>query len=120
MRQLLILLGLTLTIGTASAQTFGEITGEVKDQSGAVVPGVPVLVTNTDTNASRTTNTNAAGVYIFPSLVPGTYQAKVTAQGFQPMLRPGIDLPVPQTPPITLHLSVGHSTQTTKDPGLAR
>ena len=65
MRQLLILLGLTLPMGIASAQTFGEITGEVKDQSGAVVPGIPVTVTNTGTNASRTTNTNDAGLYSF-------------------------------------------------------
>ena len=79
MRHGLILLGLCLTIGVASAQTFGEVTGEVKDQSGAVVPNVPVTVTNTGTNASRTTNTNEAGVYSFPSLVPGTYQVKVEA-----------------------------------------
>ena len=120
MRQLLILLGLILPIGTASAQTFGEITGEVKDQSGAVVTGVPVTVTNTDTNASRTTNTNEAGVYSFPSLIPGTYQVKVTAQGFQPMLRTGIDLQVQQTARIDFNLSVGQSTQTIEVAGSAQ
>src|SRR5579863_3394342 len=90
MRQLLLVLGLCLPIGIASAQTFGDITGEVKNQSGAVVPGVPVTVTNSGTNVSRTTNTNDAGVYSFPSLVPGTYQVKVEAPGFQPMVRTDI------------------------------
>jgi len=61
MHHLFVLLGLCLPIGVASAQTFGEITGEVKDQSGAIAPNVPVTAANTATNASRTT---------LPRLVP--------------------------------------------------
>src|ERR1700687_716098 len=120
MRQLLILLGLTLPMGIASAQTFGEITGEVKDQSGAVVPGIPVTVTNTGTNASRTTNTNDAGVYSFPSLIPGMYQVKVNAPGFQPMLRTKIDLQVQQTARIDFNLTIGQATQTIEVAGSAQ
>ena len=76
------------------------------------MPGVPVTVTNTGTNVSRTTNTNDAGVYSFPSLVPGTYQVKVEAPGFQPMVRTDIDLQVQQTARIDFTLAVGQSTQT--------
>lgn len=112
MRHVAILLGLCLSIGVASAQTLGEITGEVKDQSGAVVPAVPVTATNTGTNVSRTTNTNDAGVYSFPSLVPGTYQVKVEAPGFQASLRTGIELQVQQTARIDFTLAVGQATQT--------
>ena len=74
MRQLWIVLGLCLTISAASAQTFGEITGEVKDQSGAVAPNAPVTAINTATNASRSTRTNEQGIYSIPALNPGTYQ----------------------------------------------
>ena len=71
MRQLLLALVLCLSAGVVSAQTFGEITGEVKDQSGAIVPGAPVTATNTAANALRSTVTNEAGIYSFPALVPG-------------------------------------------------
>ncbi len=112
MRQIAVLAVLCLPISIAFSQTLGEITGEVKDQSGAVVPGVPVTATNTETNASRTTNTNDAGVYSFPSLVPGPYQVKVEAPGFQPMVRTDIELQVQQTARIDFTLTVGQATQT--------
>jgi hypothetical protein len=111
-RNVLFLVAVWLSIATASAQTFGDITGEVKDQSGAVVPSVPVTVTNTGTNVSRTTNTNDAGVYSFPSLVPGTYTVKVEAPGFQPIIRTNIELQVQQTARIDFSLMVGQATQT--------
>src|SRR5260370_38272683 len=91
MRQLWIVLGLCLTMGAASAQTFGEITGEVKDQSGAVAPNAPITATNTATNASRTTRTNEAGIYSIPALVPGTYPVKAETPGFQPIVRCNIE-----------------------------
>src|SRR5262249_14695761 len=45
------------------AQTLGTITGEVKDSSGAVVPGATVTVVNKATNATRTTTSNTVGLY---------------------------------------------------------
>src|SRR6516162_6396837 len=111
-RQLSILLGLCLTISVASAQTFGEITGEVKDPSGAVAPGASVTATNTDTNIARTTVTNTAGVYSFPALVPGPYQVKVEAPGFQPVVRTNIELQVQQTARVDVTLTLGQATQT--------
>src|SRR5215472_3022546 len=110
MRQLL--LGLYAIISTASAQTLGEITGEVKDPSGAVAPGASITATNTDTNVARTTVTNAAGVYSFPALVPGPYQVKVEAPGFQPVVRTNIELQVQQTARVDFTLTVGQTTQT--------
>src|SRR3974390_3593172 len=108
MRRLLVA-GMFLAMGVASGQTLGEITGEVKDQSGAVAPNATVTVTNTGTNAARSTSTNAVGIYSFPSLVPGNYQVKVEAPGFQPVLRTNIELQVQQTARIDFTLVVGHS-----------
>src|SRR2546428_4893679 len=55
------------------AQTLGTITGEVRDTTDAVVPGVTVTVVNTATNATRTTLSNAVALFDFPALQPGTY-----------------------------------------------
>src|SRR6266853_6349785 len=112
MRQLFVLLGLVLPIGVASAQTFGEITGEVTDQSGAIAPNASVTATNTATNGSRTTRTNAAGIYSIPALVPGPYQVKVEAAGFQPIVRGNIELQVQQTARVDFALTVGQTSQT--------
>src|SRR5258708_14411535 len=69
------------------AQTSGSITGEVTDQSGAVAPNAAVTATNSKTNVARSTATNAAGIYSFPDLTPGTYEVKVTAAGFAHILK---------------------------------
>src|SRR6266853_786014 len=112
MRKLILCLGLCLSIGIWSAQTFGEITGEVRDASGAVVPRAAVAATNTATNASRTTVTNAEGIYSFPALNPGTYQVKVEAPGFQTAVRSNIELQVQQTARVDFTLVVGQAAQT--------
>src|SRR5215469_16941817 len=110
MRQFL-LAGMFLAMRLVSAQTLGEITGEVKDQSGAVAPNATVTVTNTGTNATRSTATNQVGIYSFPSLVPGNYEIRVELQGFQPVVRTGIELEVQQTARVDFTLTVGQATQ---------
>src|ERR1700730_826530 len=110
MRPLSMILWLSLA-GVVAAQTAGQITGEVHDQSGAAAPNAAVTVTNTGTNASRSTTTNDAGIYSFPSLVPGTYQVRVALQGFQPVVRTDIELQVQQTARVDFTLNVGQATQ---------
>ena len=73
-----------LLLGLPSfGQTFGEITGEVRDTTGANVPGVTVTITNAATNAVRSATSNEAGVYSFPSLPPGIYNLRAEKQGFK-------------------------------------
>src|SRR5947209_15184308 len=66
-RCLVVTFMLSALAGSAIAQTSGEITGEVRDQSGAVAPNAAVTATNTATNVARSTVTNASGVYSFPN-----------------------------------------------------
>src|SRR5215831_15636839 len=111
MRFVLILTGLGLPFSAAWAQTFGEITGEVHDQSGAAAPNAAVTAKNTATSASRSTTTNNVGIYRFPSLVPGNYQVRVELQGFRPVVRSGVELEVQQTARVDFTLNVGATTQ---------
>src|SRR5262249_26366567 len=100
---------LCLSLGLVRAQTNGVITGEVKDQTGAMVPNATVTATNTATNVARTTLTNASGVYDFPGLIPGMYQVKVTAGGFQTAVTNNIELQVQQTARVDFSLAVGQA-----------
>src|SRR5258708_10824017 len=111
MRRLVLVIGV-LVVGVLSAQRGGQITGEVKDQSGALLPEASITVTNTATNVARTTTTNSAGLYSFPALTPGVYQVKVVAAGFQAAVTTGIELQVQQTARVDFALTVGQATQT--------
>src|SRR5580692_1064094 len=65
------------------SQVTATLTGTVEDQSGGVVPGATVTLTNEETKFATTDTTNGAGLYAFPSLTPGTYDIKAGAKGFK-------------------------------------
>jgi hypothetical protein len=85
----LIIIGSTARI--ASAQVlYGSIAGTLTDETGAIVPGATVSVTNTNTGLSRQANTDQAGYYSIPNLLEGTYDLAVTANGFKPYTQTGV------------------------------
>lgn len=94
-----------------SAQTFGAITGELRDSSGAIITGAIVTTINTGTNASRVATSNEAGVYSFPSLPPGVYSIKVEKPGFRAVVRNQIELQVQQTARIDFEMQVGQVSE---------
>lgn len=96
----------------AAAQTSGDITGEVRDPAGALVAGAMVTATNSGTNATRSTSTNDAGLYSFPSLQPGAYHLKVQMKGFASAVRSGVPLQVQQTVRADFSLQLGDVAQT--------
>ena len=83
------------------------ITGTVKDSTGAVVPGVDVVVTQPETGIVTTVKTTAAGIYTAPYLAAGTYTVEVNVVGFAPYKETGIILAVNQTVRIDADLKVG-------------
>ncbi len=97
-------------------QVFGQIvgatiTGTVTDPSGAVTPGVKIVITNVATGVTRNTITNSVGYYTAPNLIPGHYQLTTTAQGFKTVIRRGITLTVGQELVLNLTMQVGAVTQ---------
>ena len=83
-----------LTMAGLFAQTFGDISGEVRDPSGAAISDASVALVNTATNATRTTKTNNSGVYAFPALQPGTYNLRAEKTGFKSFTRSGLEVQV--------------------------
>jgi Carboxypeptidase regulatory-like domain len=67
------LLGLVVNSANAWGQASAQISGTVRDQSGAVLPGVEVSATQTDTGIVRSTVTNETGYYVLPTLAVGPY-----------------------------------------------
>src|SRR4051794_6817256 len=79
MRRILhvVLGGLVISLLSCSfiwAQATAQISGTVKDQTGAVLPGVEVTATQTETGIARSAVTNETGSYVLPNLAIGPYR----------------------------------------------
>src|SRR6266571_6693483 len=109
-RRIVLCLG-TLTIVSSLAAmgqlTTGNITGTVKDQSGAAVPGAIVTLKNRDIGISRTAQTGENGKYDALSLPTGSYEISASLSGFQTVVHTGISLAVGQNAVVDFALQVG-------------
>ncbi len=95
------------------------IAGTVSDESGAVLPGANVVLTNQDTGITRTVTANAAGRYTAPALSLGNFEIRAQLAGFQTAVRSGIVLTVGRVAVVDLTLQVGAVTQTVEVTGEA-
>ena len=96
------------------AQATSQIQGIVLDSSGAVVPGVEVRATQTDTGIVRTATSTEDGRYVLPNLPIGPYRLEVSNPGFSPYLQTGIVLQVASIPTVNITLQVGALNQQVK------
>ena len=88
-----IVLLLGVFAGQMAAQTInGQIVGTVTDPTGAVITGAKVTLTYDLTGQQRQFTTDSSGNFIYPDLVPGTYDISVTQSGFQTYSQKGISL----------------------------
>jgi Carboxypeptidase regulatory-like domain/TonB dependent receptor len=90
----------------------GRILGTITDQTGGVIAGAMVTVTNTGTGVARTLTTNQSGEYAAPDLIPGSYSVRVSDMGFQNFERQNIALGVGQSAQVDAQLPPGQVTQT--------
>ncbi len=90
----------------------GRILGTVFDQTGAVIAGAKVTVTNTATNVSRQLVTTSAGEYLAPNLVPGRYTVTGEAGGFKKLLSGPFAVEVSRDVRVDLKLQPGAITET--------
>src|SRR3569833_609491 len=110
-----ILLTLLLVLGgafVANAQANSELTGIVTDQTGAVVAGAQITLTDPATGTTKSTESGATGLYSVGGLNPATYNIKVTAKGFQAFAQNGVVVSVSSTVRTDIKLTVGAESQT--------
>src|SRR5438094_1493056 len=105
------MLATVLSCASLWAQATAQISGTVKDQTGAVLPGVEVKATQTDTGIDRTTITNETGSYVLPNLVTGPYKLEASPPGFRSFAQTGIVLQVNASPVVNPVLEVGQVSE---------
>jgi len=95
------------------------VVGTVTDQSGAVIPGSKVTVTNVGTGISATVVTGPSGEYAIPNLAVGTYNIAVDHAGFAKAENRNVKLDVATTPRVNFVLVVGKEVQVVNVGGAA-
>ena len=104
---------LLLTLGTANAQQLtATLSGTSVDQADARVPGAKVVIKNDGTGDTRTTTADGQGFFSVTALIPGTYTATVSSQGFATFEMTGIVLSQGDTRSITARLRVSSDPNT--------
>jgi hypothetical protein len=100
-----------LVTASVWAQSSAQMSGTVKDPSGAVLPGAEVTATQTETGTARMTISNETGAYVLPNLPIGPYKLEVGLPGFRTFVQTGIILDVNSNPVINVTLEVGQRSE---------
>lgn len=100
----LVLVSSMLTLAQTSR---GTVSGVVKDQTGAVIPGATVTLVNTDTTVERTVTTNDEGFYRFDAVDLGNYSVRIVASSFGTATKTGIIVNANQTSAVDADLTPG-------------
>jgi len=112
-RTLAVLLGLWLVAAPAAAQEQrASIEGTVKDNTGAVLPGVTVDAKNLSQGGVASAVSDAGGYFRFPSLAPGAYEVTAKLSGFTPKTFSRVELTLGQTKVLDMALGVSGLSET--------
>src|SRR5262249_5265551 len=102
---------LSCLVTTAFAQFKASIQGTVTDQSGALVPGATLTVTNQETGKQQTTTTSSEGFYRITELPPGTYTIAAELSGFKKQTIKDIVVHAEETQGINIILETGQISE---------
>src|SRR5687767_9249426 len=116
---LLLAFALAVTGLAAAQERFGALSGKVTDQQNAVVPGVTVTTTNTQSGETRVFVTGADGMFRAPDLVPGRYTVKFELSGFSSAERADVLVLLGREFELNTQLNVGAQTETVQVVGEA-
>ncbi|HKE20856.1 MAG TPA: TonB-dependent receptor [Bryobacteraceae bacterium] len=109
--------GLLLTSLIVSSASFaqeirGSIAGMVSDPSGAPIADAKVTAVNAATGVATKGTSNSTGNYVLPYLISGTYSLTVERDGFEKLVRNGIEIRVADELKIDFKLTIGNVQQT--------
>ena len=108
---LVVVLALAAPLPANAQAVYGNISGVVKDATGAVVPGVTVTITSTERKTVDTVVSNESGRYLKERLLPGTYEVKAELSGFRTAVVPNVVVAVDTTVPIDFELQPGELSE---------
>src|SRR5205807_2563630 len=108
---LVLALALGLSAPLAAQIQNGTFSGVVTDQTGAVVPGAEVKVTNLGTSFTVMVKTDGNGLYRATELPVGTYKIEVSAAGFKKAVHTNLALNAGTTQRVDLQLALGQATE---------
>ena len=111
MKRLVAFLALSAAAAYGQVQS-GTIVGTVTDQGGAAVAAAKVTLVNEGTNFTRMVETGTAGQYVATSVPTGSYTVTAELQGFQKLVRSGLQLTAADTLTVDLRLQVGNVQET--------
>ncbi len=111
-RSVLLLALIFASAAVAWGQDTASLRGTISDQSGGVIVGAKITLTNSNTNISRTTTSGNDGGYLFTSVIVGTYSLTVAHASFQTSVQTNIVLELNQNGRVDVSLKLGESSQT--------
>jgi hypothetical protein len=109
----IVLLLAFVTLATPAAAQFdtAQVSGVIRDSTGAVLPGVDVVLLAEGTASERRTVSNEAGLYTFPNVPVGDYRITATLSGFQPVARTGVRVNAGLNIRVDIQLQIGALTE---------
>jgi hypothetical protein len=123
MRTVRCVLALALVSAAAAGATaqvrLAELSGIVTDDSGGVLPGVTVTVTQVGTKNQRSDVTQASGTYFLAGLEPGVYEIRFELVGFTPVVFESTRLAIGQSQRVDTKLTVATIEETVRVVGEA-
>jgi hypothetical protein len=92
----------------------GEVSGNVKDQLGGLIPGSIILAEQMETGQKFTTTTNSSGAYVLPLLPVGSYSVRASARDFKQSVLPNFEIHVGDKLQYDFTLQIGNATESVK------
>src|SRR5262245_45550426 len=100
------MLAATMLVQVCTAQVAGSISGYVRDESNAAVPGATIVARSTEQQLTRTTMTDGSGFYNLLAMPPGSYEVSAAADGFQKQIQDGVRLSLAETLRLDMSLKI--------------
>jgi len=107
-----VMLCLVLRTTNLAQSDNAQISGFIKDPTGAAVPGASVVIKNEGSNYERTAKTNDSGYYIITALPPGFYTVTIEAGGFKKFQQTKKKLDPNIAATVDAELTLGEVTET--------
>ena len=85
----------------------GEINGTIRDQTGAVLPGVELVLRNVETGVDRNSISRDNGIYVIPSVLAGLYELRATLTGFQNVVFGEFRLQINEARTVDIEMQLG-------------